>query len=443
MSNNIGEEDNVKRILESIQEFFLIQSAKWEGYRAADHEFAKENLRQALSLENDRPKEAWEKFKDARRKNTVSFPGLRIAAFLLPIAATLVSYFVIKWLKAEETIGGYAIWFVSQFLLAYFPIILIYFTKLKETRMLYNTKRESKPILSTAFGAIMFMLNDILAVFGVIFFGSIFSLPILLLVPWLLGLPVNDPVSWPRAVYYSLVGLIILVGSSYYLTNMPFSSYLLPSNDYDGLGRANKRRWWKRSLTSMMRQILAGWVFNFGLISQTLFNLGYYLWTLWMAGAISQIPLTESILSGVLAGLMMRSTFKRLDDNPIIEHMALLGEARCMFRLGKIYGAQEKVWAVKDMSTIELIKVLAGCLNYYKLYVEPGWPDLIRSFNLQRARKIIDALFEHEWPYSDFYHTIDMLWQNSLQNSQLLILNSMLHEGMIRADHPILQTYKK
>jgi hypothetical protein len=387
----------------------------------------------------DNPRAAWREFKAARRQNTVSFPGLRWAAFSLPIFATLASYFLIRWLKAEESLWGYVIWFAAQFLLAYYPIILIYFTKLKETRMLYIKKQDAKQTPFMTLGVVLFMLNDVLAVFGVVFFGSLFTLPITLLVQWLLGLPGDDLSSWPRGIFYAMVGMIILVGASFYLTNLPFTNYLFPPNDYHGLGKADKRRWWKRSLTSMLCQIMAGWVFNFGLIIQTLANLAYYLWTLRMASLISQIPLTECIASGVLAGLMVGSAFKRLDDNPLIEHMALLGEVRCMLRLGRVYGAQEKIWAVLDISTIELIKALAHSLDLYKLYVEPGWPEILRSFNLQRARKGIDSLSEQDWQYSDFYHINDSIWQQSLQNSRRMILNSMLSEGMIRPDHPGLQ----
>ena len=424
----------LNKILAAIQDFFLIQDAKWSANRAVQQGTAQEILSHALTIEEKEPQEAWKKFKEVRRKNTVSFPSLRTAAFALPFISTLLSYFSIKWLQLEDSLWSYVIWFAVQFLLAYYPVTLLYFDKAKGARMLYSKDNPSKTSLTL--GTFLFMMNDVLAVVGVLLFGFIFTLPITALLQWgVKAMGLTDS-PWGHNVDYFSIVLIVLVGASFHLTNLPFTNYIFTSADYSGLTPSQKRAWWRRSLSSMLRQILAGWAFNFGLIVQTLMNLAYYFWTIRMAGLISQIPLTECIISGLLAGVMVGFSFKRLDDNPLIEQMAILGEVRCMFRLGKVYGAQERIWWVEGVSTINLLKALAGALDYLKLYKEKGWPGLIPSFNLQRAKEVVDALAIEKWPYSDLYHTIDSLWDGTLRNSRRLILGSMLSEGMILPDHP-------
>jgi hypothetical protein len=300
--------------------------------------------------------------------------------------------------------------------------------------MLYSKNTPSKSSLTL--GAFLFMMNDVLAVIGVILFGFIFTLTITALLQWGVKTMSLTDSPWSRNVDYFSIALIILVGASFYLTNLPFTRYIFTSEDYSGLTPAQKRLWWKRSFSSMLWQILAGWAYNIGLIVQTLMNLAYYLWALKMASLISQISFTECVISGLLAGVMVWSGFKRLDDHPLIEQMAILGEVRCMFRLGKIYGAQEKIWWIEEVSTVNLIKALAGALDYFKLYKERGWPGLIPSFSLQRAREVVDTLADENWPYYDLYYTFDSLWKGTLRNTRRLILGSMLLEGMILPTHP-------
>lgn len=371
---------------------------------------------QAGRLEAESPQKALKAYRQVKKLNEAVYPGMIIIATLLPAVATVISYFISTWFGSDSCF----IWILSiliQLFIGFYPVFMLRDIVLDETLFMYETKVKDKPRRSSLLGVFMVMANDWMAFLGIIMFGLILGGPEIWLLSVLLDLPLDLFDYWPRPLYYFSYGFILLVGCSFYLTNMPLSPYI-HDRDYGTMQeRFAKLRWRFLSTKTLLMQVPAGWYFNRGLISQTIANFIYYFYAARIAFNVAETPLLESVISGLFAGILFGQNFWKIQNDPVIEFLADLGQVRCLFRKRKWYAAREYIFSYFEHSLIKPLLVENRVMHHLFWVLQPGWPDEYKKKRYNYAVQDLELCrTQEEWKYP-----YASLWKDSLDRTEMLI----------------------
>ncbi|CAG0962078.1 hypothetical protein ANRL4_00734 [Anaerolineae bacterium] len=376
---------------------------------------------EASRLEARDPKAAMREYERANKQNTDHFPIITIAALLLPTLATLLTYFTVGKISEDAICLRLPLSFAIQFLVGYFPVFYLRHKALSVTRFQYQKKQDPNPVKTIAIGTLMVMAMDFLAILGVLIFGTLIALPFLWLVALILGLNLADFAEWPRIYNYFGWFLVLLMGCSFYLTNMPISPYFFPPTEYDRMQRPGaKLRWWRMSMQSLVLQVPAGWIKNWSLIKQTLATLVFTYLIGQINLNLADFPLLEAVGTAAFGSLLLAQGIGEVEDDPIVTGLANLGRARCLIRLGRFASALELLWEFRTHTFFyQPIRSLAATLEEFIPYVRRGWPDEFGERKKEKAMQWIEELREEDWdlPYLS-------LWDSGRFESFSLITNS-------------------
>lgn len=289
---------------------------------------------------------------------------------------------------------------------------------MEQTRLRYAKLYDPGRAHTVLIGSFMIMANDWLALLGIGLFGILIALPFVGIISLAGGLPLSGFDHWPRTLQYLSLGLMIFFGCSFYLTNMPLTLYFFPDSHYSGMREPfSKLRWWIQSMKTLICQVPAGWMFNRGLIQQSLANYIYTYAIARIAFDAANFSFWEGVLSGALAGIFLGQNFWKIPVDPYIEELSIAGQIRCLLRLRRWYRARENIFMLSKYSIFPPLQTCTYALGEYFFVVNPGWPREYRAEKLSNAKEIVADIGEWNYPFHS-------LWNESIRNIRILINES-------------------